>query len=733
MKAAFPRTYESQYQRELGHLVRREIQIDPVSDGLTPQAILRVARHAGKGGIVNLVPGAFSGMALDRSIELVSRESGATSFHGTITIRAHSGSVSLKGLRFQPTEAAPALVIHSGSVFCEDCEFFGLVEVRGTGRLHIKNCLLRVDDTAISLHQQAFAEIIGSRISGSPAGVALFDEASCAMFSCRMEHCQESRTGEAGAAIFCDSSAPHALLAEGTEFFENQIGLYVKSARSVQVLGCHFRNHAVSAFITEGAVAEAMLEVECSRIEGGAGAEFPAVSLGGGQARFSHVNISATDGAALSANGTAVEIESSRVSSSNVAAAEVSGGTLLSRNSLFLGQGVPGLRLSRVTGTVTGGTVAGEPPVATGEPHSVLLKDVSDHESHLPTKTSKPPKDHEGTQAMDLLMEPLEDLIGQAEVKEELSRLLRLAFAARERRRQGLSDDTYSYSGILVGPPHSGQLQALQIFAAGLHHLDVLQSSEVRVLTVADMLVTAPESLGSGLLLVTQDDQHESRWLSEGVADALLQLNHALAARGHLFLEGDREELQTLLRSRTDLAREFTTELRFTHFNPIDLSTLFASHCEQAQIPLSHDAKKKIPVMFHSLHDRLQRRLLNVDGVAHLFITARHNFLDRCARSGRFDAEMEAEDIMAPMDRATSAILERSAELVGICPSCQARNPWLAGLAPDFICSHCGADYTTPWGFLRHSSYLRHKDSPQNSFRTGAIALRRTLATMLRR
>ncbi len=724
MKPLFSRTHESFYSREFGQRARREILLNTATDGFTPRAIQRAIKRVGKAGIVDLGPGKFPGLTLDRMVELVSREQGLTVFSGTIQIQG--GPVVLKGIRFQAAANAPAIIVRSGTLLCEDCEFLGSIEVQGTGSLFLKNCLLSTEGVSLALTQKARAEVIGSRISGRPAGIILADAASCALLACRLERCAGAAPGETGSAIFCDTSAASPLVIEGTEFFNNQVGLYIKSASPVHIQGSHFRGQSASSIIRETTPPNSEIVIRDSLIESPETCDFPALSLGGGRIGLTRVRVASPAGIGLSAAPATLDVESSRFSSKLAAAADVQGGMLTSKESFFVSDKAPGLRLDGTKGAVSGGAILGNPPVSASEPNEVLLTGVS----FVPP----PAEEQEASPAaaapltIQSITAPLSEIIGQVAVKTEIERLLRLAFAARERRKQGLPQDAYNYSGILTGPPQSGQFRALEIFASGLHLLGEIDSPEVRVIPLPELLVLAPESADSGLLLVIADETQRVTLLSPGVADAILRLNHAREGRAHLFIEGDRDSLQSFLRSRLDLAREFVIELPFAPFDPTDLAALFAGYCQREKIRLSLDASKKIPVIFHSLHDRLQRRFLNVDGVQEIFSTARRNYLDRCSREGRFDLEMGDMDIVIPMDQKTSATIERSAELVSICPACNARNPWLPGLAPMFHCGNCGVEFEAPWGFLRDSTFLRKRSLPHPSLRTGAVAKRRIVA-----
>ncbi len=707
-----PRNFEKLQEAAFSIPHRMEAMLVPAEDGYGSKAVLRAMKRAGKAGIVDLGPGSFEGFWVDRHVEILSREPGLTSVTGTIQVVG--GPLLLRGLALRPAAGTPALVVTTGVVLCEDCEFFGAIEVKGAAKVYLKNCLVKSERHGLDLSGGAFAEVITTRILGTPAAVVLSAGSSAALYHCRVELSLGNSDSDTGAGVFAQASS---LYAEGTEFFSNQVGVYLKSCAEATFIGSHFHGNSVSAIITEDTPAEGLLTLHGCQIEGAKESEYPTVSLEGGQAHLAHVQIQAFAKIGLSLTATSLELQHCKISSGQEVALEFEGGSIASKDSILVSGRGPAIRLSKTMGSILGGVICGIPPVDPGYPHMVSLTDVADT---LPVVQDE----EETTEELSLetISAELSEIVGQNDVKSELRRLLRLTFAARERNRRGILQEPHRFSGIVTGPPLIGQLRAIQIFAGLLYKLGDLTSAEVLPLSLPEASTVDADSVSAGFLFVTTDGPTGVPVPSSQASEILLRLSAAFEGRAYILVGGDREALHALLRSNVELSREFPIELPFGAFNPADLATLFANHCKREKIVISFDAAKKLPVIFHGLHDRLQRRYLNVEGVADLFSDSRRKYLERCSHAGRFDLELENGDIAVPLDRSSATAIERSAELVAVCSSCKEQNPWLPGLAPEFHCAHCEAEYEAAWGLLKNSTFFRKRNIQGRTFRSGAVA-----------
>lgn len=331
--------------------------------------------------------------------------------------------------------------------------------------------------------------------------------------------------------------------------------------------------------------------------------------------------------------------------------------------------------------------------------------------------------------SLETYMRRLDEIVGQEAAKREFRRLLRMAHAARERRRKGLHPGEECFSGIFTGPPNCGQLHAANVFASILYDMGELRSPIVLELPLDEALAAEPEALDCGMIYIRMRDGSTLNLRETATAETLLLVARKMEGKIHIALEGDRDFLSALLRTRPELAREYPADVPFTPYGPPELAELFARHCQREKIPLGPEAARKLTVLLHSLHDRVQRRYADIAGIEGLFEEVRRNYLERCAREGRFDLPLEPTDISVPLDPASAASLDRLPEIVVLCPACGAENPWLPGLPDNRACIHCQHAFTGRWGILRNSAYYRKRRSGGEAFRSGAVARRRQAAS----
>lgn len=713
-----PRRIDRLLVAEFSAKTRRQTIIDAETEKLDARAVARAIKRAGKDGLVDLGPGRFEGFVIDRKIELLSQEPGLTEIAGTV--RVAGGPSVLRGVMIRPPHGEPSLVVEGTTMICEDCDIYGRIEVNG-GNLHLRNCRVVAPNTAITLNGKASAEVIATRISGSPVGILIGEHAACALYNSRIEACHGNEESSPGAGIYTSG----VLYSEGTEFFRNEVGVYFKTLSTASLFGCHFHANSHAALIVEGSDPSAKMLIASSRFDGFHNPECPMIAIDGGSISLEACHIDSPHGPALFLKAASLALSSCGVRTTRHAAIEMDAGSVSGHHTRITCDNGAALQVFGTTGTLHGGTLEGRPPIAGNEGGKVALDNVMEREPA--DKNASPLSTTPAPDSIESYLECLDQIIGQGVAKNELAKLLRLAFAARERKRQGIPPGEHKFSGLLSGPPGSGQTHAARVFASALHTMGELRSTEVVEITLADATVADPRAISAGIVVVRTSEASGISLKSPGAPEAVLRLVRSLDGYAHVLLEGDRQSLSAFIRSRPELSREFVVELLFTAYGPPELAALFETHCTREHIPLGLDAARKLSVTLHSLHDRLQRRYTDLDGIGGLFAEARRNYLERCAREGRFDLELEAGDIDAPLDRTTASALERSAELISICPSCNGENPWLPGLRAEYSCLRCGQGFVPGWGFWKNSTFFRKRRDGSEHLRSGAVASRRLI------
>jgi hypothetical protein len=711
-------------KREFSAKKRALVELDAQLDGASARVIARALRRAGRDGVVDLGPGRFEGFELDRKVEVSSREAGLTEVAGTVCCTG--GPVLVRGLVIRPSAGQAAVSVDAGEAVLMDCTIHGRVDTARGASVHIVNCSVSAGGVAWSLAAGGSGEAVGSRFTGAPAGIYADQGASCALYACRVEGCHgEAETGP-GAGLFGSFAD---LYIEGTEFFSNEVGLYLKSCGETLVASCHFHGNATGGVITEEAAANRTLTIAGCLFDSAEGAAVTPIALHGGRTLVVRTRISGVD-SGITTSQAGLHVVSSTIRAGTGAAIDLQGGSLKVDDSELESGMSAAISAEGTIGEISGGVLRGTPPVRESGPPAIRTDGVGSMGASAEDVGTESVPSSPGS--LDSALAFLERIIGQAAVREEMGRLIRLAFAARQRRLQNLPSDALNFSGVLLGPPGSGKAQALGTFAEALCFLGELDSAEVAEVALDQVTSLVPGDIRVGFLIVDTRSAPGVSLASPGVIEALLLLARETGGRTHVLLDGDNQTLQAVMRATPELAREFPIEMRFNHFGPPELAALFHAHCKRQGIRVSLDAAKALPVIMHGLHDRLHRRFTDTNGIEELFADAHRNYLERCSRLQRFDLEMETADISVSLDRETMALMERSADLVVVCPSCGAENPWLPGMGTSVHCLHCDTPYTARFGTLRNSAFFRQRKSKGIGVRSGAVAMRRVVTAAIR-
>mgnify|MGYP005845494835 CR=1 FL=1 len=718
------------WEQHFGLKARPEIEFDGGLLGFSAGALNRVVHKIRRSGTVDLGPGRFEGLNLDREVEVLSRDIGSTEIASTVTVSVR-GCAVLRGVTVRPAPGEPAIELKSGTFICDDCTLFGSVRVAPKAKLYLNNARVVSSQAAISLNEESEAEIVACRISGSPAGIFVMNGTTCAMYNCRVEACRGDAESETGAGLYATFAA---LMLEGCEFFGNQVGVYLKSCEAVTILNSHFLGNSMAGLVTEEAVAHRALKLAGCLFEGTGGDQQGApVALHGGSVFLQGCRLHGGESPALATSGVVVHADQCTFTAMSAPAMDLQGGSLSATDCEIHSSRAAAVQVDGTSGEIQRGNICGATPLGG---RSVAGMRIADSVGSTPRGDSGPepaPGIPTDPDSLASVLSQLQGLIGQPAAKEEFARMLRLAFAARQRRKQGLPPGELKLSAAFIGPPGSGKTHAARVLAKALHGLGELASPDVVEVSLANVLTSGFAAYPAGIIVIETDPAEGLALADSGNPERLLVEMQAVAGRSIVVLDGEREPILAVLRALPELAREFPFTVPFTGFGPPELAALFLQLCAKEGIRLSMDASRALPVIMHGLHDRLQLRFAGTGGVAEIFEQARQNYFERCARSQRFDLQMETDDLSVPVDRATASVLERCADMVCICPSCGAENPWVPGLTGKVSCLNCGNPLPTNFGVWRPSTYFRKLQGGKPGLKSGAVAMRRTLSDAIRR
>jgi hypothetical protein len=718
------------WEQHFGLKSRPEVEFDSESLGFSAHALNRVVHKVRRTGTVDLGPGRFEGLTLDREVEVLSRDIGSTEIAATVTASV-VGCTVLRGVTIRPSPGEPAIDLKSGTLICDDCALFGSVRVAKKATLYLNNARIVCSQAAILLDEESEAEIVACRISGSPAGIFVMKGATCALYNSRIEACEGDAESQTGAGLYATYAA---LTVEGCEFFGNQVGLYLKSCAEVSIVNTHFLGNSTAGLVTEEAVAHRALRLTGCLVDASGGQqEGSPIALHGGSVFFQNCQVLGGGLPALSTSGVVVRAENSTFSAVTAAAMDLQGGSISAADCEVSSQQACAINADGTSGEFQRGNVSGTAALAGRSPGGIRIAGNVGNTPRGDSGYESAPVAALDPDNLQSVLSQLGRLIGQPGAKAEFARMLRLAFAARQRRKQGLPPGELKLSAAFVGPPGSGKTYAAGVLAEALHHLGELDSPEVVEVSLADVLNGAIAGYSAGIIVIETDPTEGLVLAESGNPERLLVEMRSVAGRSIVVLDGEREPVLAVLRAFPELARDFPFIVPFTGFGPPELAALFHQLCLKEGIRLSLDASRALPVVMHGLHDRLQLRFAGTGGVAEIFEQARQNYFERCARAQCFDLEMETGDLSVPVDRSTASVLERCADMVALCPACGAENPWVPGLTGKVSCLSCGKPLPANFGIWRPSTYFRKLMGRKPGLKSGAVAMRRTLADAIRK
>lgn len=659
-----PRVFETVLDQEFPMPRRKEIYLMPDEGVLTPaNEVERTVRRAGKRGVVDFSVGIYEAGLFDAHAELICHDGGTAVLRGES--RVASQTVLMRGFHLEAGASGVALSVLSGTAMLEDCEIQGRIEVANHARLLVKNCGIMSEGDAIVVAPGGLAEITASRIVTAAAAVRAGSGSDLSLYACRFQ----PRDTTPGTAVLSDGAR---IYAEGCEFFDNAVGVDLRSCPEARFASCAFENNPETALRWEASGPQAVLTMTGCLVATSSYA--PPLVIRGGTGFLSHTTVVAP-AECLHAAG-------ARVVAENIAWQ----------------------------------TSVNDPVGLEGGAALECIEENPASPSRLPGEVSRP---ETPASVLDRSLAHIDQIIGQETAKNELRRIVQQAWAAGQR---GGRINRQSIAAVFLGPARHGQESAAVQLAAALAETGVLRSPDVQHAGLAGF--NSQES-AAGLFLV--DSSREKSDLVDGMAAQLDEAIRGLPEKTALVLSGDGERLRSFLRNHSELHRLIPHEVNFANLEPRDLAAHFKMHCKEERIPVGAEAARKLLIVIHTLHDGFGRQYSDTEGILELFLDVRRNYLARCAAIGRLDAELEPSDVTIPIHRRAMSLWTRSAEFLAICPQCGAETPWLPSLASGLRCIHCGAGVAADWGILRGSSYFRKIQGRAEGVRSGAVTFRKRL------
>ncbi|NSC24341.1 AAA family ATPase [Streptomyces albus subsp. chlorinus] len=218
----------------------------------------------------------------------------------------------------------------------------------------------------------------------------------------------------------------------------------------------------------------------------------------------------------------------------------------------------------------------------------LLPADVADDEAADGGTTVRSSKD---------LLAELDSMVGLAAVKREVTDLVNLLEATRQRRAAGLPTPKISHHLVFSGPPGTGKTTIARLYADLLHSLGVLKTGQLVEVARADLVGryvghTAQltkevfERAFGGVLFIdeayTLTPGGSGSDFGQEAVDTLLKLMEDHRDEVVVIAAGYTDEMRRFLSSNPGLASRFSRTVEFEHYSADELVTIMNTYASNS-------------------------------------------------------------------------------------------------------------------------------------------------------
>ncbi len=248
-------------------------------------------------------------------------------------------------------------------------------------------------------------------------------------------------------------------------------------------------------------------------------------------------------------------------------------------------------------------------------------------------------------EAVDQLVEELNNLIGLENVKEEISSLINLAKIQQLRKERGMPNTELSLHMVFSGNPGTGKTTVARMLSRIYYELGLLskghlveaeRSSLVGGYVGQTALKTKEviESAYGGILFVdeayTLTSGKGNADFGQEAVDTLLKLMEDNRDKLVVIVAGYTELMKEFLASNPGLKSRFNKFIEFPDYQPEELTRIYELRCTQNQFSLTEAAREKIKSYFTRRCQEKEENFANAREARNLFertITAQANRL----------------------------------------------------------------------------------------------------------
>ncbi|MGE0605493.1 MAG: AAA family ATPase [Pirellulales bacterium] len=315
----------------------------------------------------------------------------------------------------------------------------------------------------------------------------------------------------------------------------------------------------------------------------------------------------------------------------------------------------------------------------------------------------------------------LDQLIGIANIKQDVRELINFLRMQTERTRLGMPTTPVSLHMVFRGNPGTGKTTVARILGRVLGGMGILQKGHLVECDRSGLVAEYAGQTGpktnrmvdaalDGVLFIDEAYSLISRrgddpFGAEAVQTLLKRMEDD-RQRLVVILAGYSQPIDALLETNPGLKSRFSRSFTFGDYSILELCRIFARVCEVNHYELNSAARAKLLIGFQRLLADKDEHFGNARTARNIFEQAIRRLANRIAPIVPVTRELlstiEAEDLLLPIDTAaapTSSPPPEGQRFLIACPDCghASRNSQKI-LGRRVRCKPCGSDFVADWG-----------------------------------
>lgn len=249
-----------------------------------------------------------------------------------------------------------------------------------------------------------------------------------------------------------------------------------------------------------------------------------------------------------------------------------------------------------------------------------------------PNETAQPPQDPE--QILEQALAELNDLVGMANIKEEVKTLTNFLKIQKIRSERGLAKTTVSLHAVFCGPPGTGKTTVARLMSRIYQGLGFLSKGHLvetdRTGMVAGYIGQTAKKVDDlvnsaldGVLFIDEAyalvPGESGRDFGQEAIDVLLKRMEDYRDRLVVIVAGYTDEMKTFIESNPGLESRFNRYFYFDHYKPEELAEIFTKMCAKSHFQPTPAAREKLQKLFEDLYVNRDRTFGNARLARNLF------------------------------------------------------------------------------------------------------------------